>query len=146
MTWFASAAVKLVGAATVAALLSLGATGVLAQSTPSETATSVASKASAPDKAAHRAISKAIFESEAAALGLTPDALKAALKDGKKVSELTKLDKAAFTTKLLDQLTPRLTALVKAGTISKPQADKATDRIKKGHIPYWNGKHHRPKK
>jgi len=146
MTWFASAAVKLVGAATAAAMLSLGAVGVLAQSTPSEKAAAVATKASPADKAAHKAIAKAVFDSEAAALNMSPDELKTALKNGKKVSELTKLDKAAFGAKLLEQLTPRLTTLVKAGTINDEQAKKATDRIKKGHIPYWNGKHHRPKK
>lgn len=149
MTWFASAAVKLVGATSVAALLSLGAVGVLAQSTPSETATSVASKASATDRAAHRAIAKAIFDSEAAALGLSADLLKAELKKGTNVSDLAKAkgwDKAAFTTKLLDQLNPRLKTLVDTHVIQKAQADKTIDRVKKGHIPYWNGKHHRPKK
>jgi membrane-bound lytic murein transglycosylase B len=149
MTWLAGGTVKLVGAASVAALLSLGAVGVFAQSTPSESATSVAAKASPADKAAHRAIAKATFESEAAALGMTPDALKAELKKGTKVSDLAKAknwDKAAFTTKLLDQLTPRLKTLVGAGTIKQAQADKAVDRIKKGYIPFWDGKHHRPKK
>jgi hypothetical protein len=149
MTWFAGAAVKLVGATAVAALLSLGAVGVLAQSTQSATATLVATKASPADKAAHRAIAKAVFEAEAAALGLTPDALKAELKKGTKVSDLAKAkgwDKAAFATKILDQLTPRLKTLVTAGTINQAQADKAVDRIKKGHIPFWDGKHHRTKK
>ena len=149
MTWFGTVAVKLVGATAVAAVLSLGAVGVLAQSTPSATATSVASKASPADKAERRAIAKAVFDSEAAALGITPDALKAELKKGTKVSDLAKAkgwDKAAFTTKLLDQLTPRLKSLVGAGTVKQAQADKATDRIKKGHIPFWDGKHHRPKK
>jgi hypothetical protein len=146
MTWFASAAVKVVGAATVAAMLSLTAVGVLAQSTPSQTAASVATKASPADKAAHHAIRKAVFEAEASVLGLTPDALKAELKKGTKVSDLAKgMDKTAFGAKLLAKLTGptgSLTALVKAGTISQAQADKATDRIKQGHIPFWNGKHH----
>ncbi|GAC1473022.1 MAG: hypothetical protein PVS3B2_03220 [Candidatus Dormibacteraceae bacterium] len=149
MTWYAGAAVKLVGAATVAALLSLGAVGVLAHSTPSEAATSHATKASAADKAVHRAIAKAIFDSEAAALGISADQLKADLKKGTKVSDLAKAkgwDKAAFTTKLLDQLNPRLKNLVDTHVIQKAQADKTIDRVKKGHIPYWNGKHHRPKK
>lgn len=149
MTWFAGAAVKLVGAASVAALLSLGAVGVLAQSTLSMTATSVATKASPADKAAHRAIAKAVFESEAAALGITPDALRADLKNGQKVSDLANAkgwDKTAFGKQLLDKLTPRLKTLVDTHVIQQAQADKTVDRIKKGHVPFWDGKHHRPKK
>ena len=149
MTWYAGAAVKLVGAATVAALLSLGAVGVLASSPPPLSALPVATKATPADKAAHRAIAKAIFDSEAAALGISADQLKAELKKGTKVSDLAKSkgwDKAAFTTKLLDQLKPRLTTLVDTHVIQKAQADKTIDRVKKGHIPYWNGKHHKPKK
>jgi membrane-bound lytic murein transglycosylase B len=149
MTWFASAAVKLVGAASVAVLLGLGAVGVLAQSTPSETATSVASKVSATDKSERKAIAKAVFDSEAEALGITPETLRDDLKKGQKVSDLAKdkgWDKATFTKKLLDKLTPRLDKLVDTHVIQRAQADKAIDRIKKGHIPFWNGKHHRPKK
>src|SRR3979409_66902 len=100
VTWSAGAAVKLVGAATVAALLSLGAVSVMAQSTP-ETAASVATKASPADKAAHKAIAKAIFDAEAAVLGLTPQALKDAINlHDAKVSDLAKAkgyaDKKAF--------------------------------------------------
>jgi len=149
MTWFAGAAVKLVGAASAAALLSLGAVSVLAQSTPSATATAVATKASPADKAAHRAIAKAVFESEAAALGLTPEALKAELKKGTKVSDLAKAknwDKTMFGNQVLGQLSGRLKTLVTAGTINQTQANKAVERINKGHIPYWDGKHHRTKK
>jgi hypothetical protein len=149
MTWFRSAAVKLVGATAAAAMLSLGAVGVLAQSTPSATATSVATKATLADRAAHRAIAKAVFESEAAALGITPDVLRADLKNGQKVSDLAKAkgwDKAAFGKQLLDKLAPRLKTLVDTNVIQQAQADKAVDRIKKGHIPFWEGNHHRPKK
>jgi hypothetical protein len=149
MTWFRSAAVKLVGATAAAAMLGAGAVGVLAQSTPSATFTSVTSKASPADKAERRAIAKAVFESEAAALGITPDALRADLKNGQKVSDLAKAkgwDKAAFGKQLLDKLAPRLKALVDTHVIQQAQADKAVDRIKKGHIPFWDGKHHRPKK
>ena len=146
MTWYAGAAVKLVGAATVAALLSLGAVGVLASSTPSVSALPVATKSTPADKAAHKAIAKATFDAEAEALGLSSAQLKDALKSGKKVSELTKLDKATFAKALLVPLTRNLQALVGAGTIQQAQANKAIDRVKKGHVPYWNGKHHRPKK
>jgi hypothetical protein len=30
--------------------------------------------------------------------------------------------------------------------ITQAQADKALDRIAKGHIPYWNGVHHKKTK
>jgi hypothetical protein len=149
MTWFSAAAVKIVGATSVAALLSLGAAGVLAQSVPSGTATSVSSKAPATDRSDRRAIAKAVFEAEADVLGLKPETLRDDLKKGQSVSDLAKdkgMTKEQFETKLLANLKPRLAALVSAKVITQKQADKVLDRIAKGHIPFWNGKHHRPKK
>jgi hypothetical protein len=149
MTWFSAAAVKIVGATSVAALLSLGAAGVLAQSVPSGTATSVSSKAPATDRSDRRAIAKAVFEAEADVLGIKPETLRDDLKKGQTVSELAKdkgMTKEQFETKLLANLKPRLAVLVSAKVITQKQADKVLDRIAKGHIPFWNGKHHRPKK
>jgi hypothetical protein len=149
MTWFSAAAVKIVGATSVAALLSLGAAGVLAQSVPSGTATSVSSKLPAPDRSDRRAIAKAVFEAEADVLGLKPETLRDDLKKGQSVSDLAKdkgMTKEQFETKLLANLKPRLAVLVSAKVITQKQADKVLDRIAKGHIPFWNGKHHRPKK
>jgi hypothetical protein len=149
MTWFSAAAVKIVGATSVAALLSLGAAGVLAQSVPSGTATSVSSKAPATDRSDRRAIAKAVFEAEADVLGIKPETLRDDLKKGQSVSDLAKdkgMTKEQFETKLLANLKPRLAALVSAKVITQKQADKVLDRIAKGHIPFWNGKHHRPKK
>jgi hypothetical protein len=149
MTWFSAAAVKIVGATSVAALLSLGAAGVLAQSVPSGTATSVSSKAPATDRSDRRAIAKAVFEAEADVLGLKPETLRDDLKKGQSVSDLAKdkgMTKEQFETKLLANLKPRLAVLVSAKVITQKQADKVLDRIAKGHIPFWNGKHHRPKK
>jgi hypothetical protein len=148
MTWFAAGAVKIVGAASAAALLSVGLAGVIAQAAPNQAATSVSSvsKAPAKDHADRRAIAKAVFESEAEALGITPAILKADLKNGQKVSDLAKpLTKEQFAAKLLDKLKPRLKTLVDTHVITQPQADKAIDRISKGHVPFWNGKHHRTK-
>jgi hypothetical protein len=149
MTWFSAAAVKIVGATSVAALLSLGAAGVLAQSVPSGTATSVSSKAPATDRSDRRAIAKAVFEAEADVLGIKPETLRDDLKKGQSVSDLAKdkgMTKEQFETRLLANLKPRLAALVSAKVITQKQADKVLDRIAKGHIPFWNGKHHRPKK
>jgi hypothetical protein len=149
MTWFSAAAVKIVGATSVAALLSLGAAGVLAQSVPSGTALSVATKAPATDRSDRRAIARAVFESEADVLGITPETLRDDLKKGQKVSDLAKdkgMIKEQFETKLLANLKPRLAALVSAKVITQKQADKVLDRIAKGHIPFWNGTHHHKKK
>lgn len=149
MTWFSAAAVKIVGATSVAALLSLGAAGVLAQSVPSGTAASVATKAPATDRSDRRAIARAVFESEADVLGITPETLRDDLKKGQKVSDLAKdkgMIKEQFETKLLANLKLRLAALVSAKVITQKQADKVLDRIAKGHIPFWNGTHHHKKK
>ncbi|HEY8863908.1 MAG TPA: hypothetical protein VIO37_07030 [Candidatus Dormibacteraeota bacterium] len=149
MTWFSAAAVKFVGAASMATLLSLGAAGVLAQSVPSGTAASVATKAPATDRSDRRAIARAVFESEADVLGITPETLRDDLKKGQKVSDLAKdkgMIKEQFETKLLANLKPRLAALISAKVITQKQADKVLDRIAKGHIPFWNGTHHHKKK
>jgi hypothetical protein len=39
-------------------------------------------------------------------------------------------------------LKPRLEMLVEHKVITQAQADKAVDRISKGHIPFWNGIDH----
>src|SRR5258708_32553101 len=88
MAWLTAAGVKFVGAASVATLLSLGAAGVLAQSVPSATATSVSSKAPASDRSDRRAIAKAIFEPEADVLGIKPEPLRDDLKKAQPVSDL----------------------------------------------------------
>src|SRR5260370_5545424 len=143
-----AAGVRSVGGASVATLLSLGAAGVLAQSTPSGTPTSVSSKAPATDRGDRRAIAKAVFEAEADVLGIKPETLRDDLKKGQTVADLAKdkgMTKEQFETKLLANLKPRLAALVSAKGITQKQADKVLDRIAKGHIPFWNGTHH-PKK
>jgi hypothetical protein len=62
------------------------------------------------------------------------------------VSDLAKdkgITKEQFETKLVANLKPRLDALVDKKVITRAQADKALDRISKGHVPFWNGIHHK---
>jgi hypothetical protein len=151
MNPLAAIAVKTVGAASAAALLSLGAAGVLAQAaTPSPNpAPAAGAKHSMPDpRSDRRAIRRAVVEAEADVLGIKPETLLADLKAGQKVSDLAKdkgMTKEQFESKLLTSLKPRLETLVDHKVITQPQADKALDRISKGHIPFWNGIHHHKK-
>ena len=146
MTPFAAVAVKAVGAAGAAAILSLGLAGGLAQAASNPTPTPTAStKAPATDhRADRRAIARAVFESEADVLGITPKTLREDLRKGQKVSDLARdkgMTKEQFETKLIASVRPRLAALVDHKVISQAQADKVIDRISKGYIPFWDGLH-----
>ena len=147
MVWFAKVAVKAVGAMSAAAVLSLSFAGVLVQAAPATVASSVASKALANDKRAdRRAIFKAIFEAEADVLGISPETLRADLRNGQTVSDLAKgknMTKKQFAAKLVINVKPRLDSLVDHKVITRGQADKAIDRISKGHVPFWEGRHHK---
>jgi len=144
MTPFAAVAVKTVGAAGAAALLSLGLAGGLAQaaSNPSPTP-SASTKAPATDQRTdRRAIARAVFESEADVLGITPRTLRQDLRKGQKVSDLARdkgMTKEQFETKLIASVKPRLSQLVGHKVITQAQADKVVDRISKGYIPFWDG-------
>src|SRR5882762_4995620 len=144
----AALAVKTIGGGTAAALLSLGVAGTLAQaaSTPKPTP-STATKPAKHDHPDRRAVALAIFESEADVLHLTPAQLREDLRQGQKVADLAKdrgMNKDQFAAALTVNLKPRLEALVEHKVITQPQADKVLDRIAKGHIPFWNGIHHKP--
>lgn len=148
MSPFAAIAVKTVGAAGVAALLGLGAvTATAASPSPSPSHTSAGAQQPSTDRHAdRRAIRRAEIESEADVLGITPQQLMADLKAGQKVSDLAKdkgMTQEQFETKLVANLKPRLEALVDKKVITQAQADKVFDRISKGHIPFWNGVHHK---
>ena len=134
MNPFAAVAVKAVGAAGVAALLSVGAVSA-STANPSTTAH--------PDRKAVRA---AVVESEADVLGITPQTLVKDLRAGHKVSDLAKdkgMTQEQFETKLVANLRPRLEVLVDKKVITQAQADKIIDRISKGHVPFWDGIHRR---
>ena len=132
MNPFAAVVIKSVGAAGATALLSVG---VVSASTaqPSSTAHS--------DR---QAVRRAVIESEADVLGISPQTLVKDLRNGQKVSDLAKdkgMTKEQFADKLVANLRPRLEKLVDAKVITQAQADKVIDRISKGHIPFWDGRH-----
>jgi hypothetical protein len=136
MNPFAAIAVKAVGAAGVAALLSMGAVSA---------STAKPSTNAHPDR---RAVRAAVIESEADILGVTPQTLVKDLKAGQKVSDLAKdkgMTQEQFETRLVANLKPRLETLVEKKVITQAQADTLLDRISKGHIPFWNGLHPRKK-
>ena len=149
MNPFAAIAVKTIGAAGVAAVLSVGAVSALAASpSPTPKSNAAPSQPSTDRHADRRAIRAAVIESEADILGITPQALVKDLKAGQKVSDLAKdkgITQEQFETRLVANLKPRLETLVDKKVITQAQADKILDRISKGHIPFWNGLHHRKK-
>lgn len=140
MSPFAAIAVKAVGAAGAAALLSFG---VVSAASPSPAPASAAA-----GHAARHAVVKAVVDSEADVLGIKPEELAKDLKAGQKVSELAKakgMSEQQFETRLIAALKPRLEALVDHKQITQARADRILDRIAKGHVPFWNGVRH-PKK
>ena len=139
MNPFAVVATKVIGGGTAAALLSLGVAGGLAQAASPR-------PSSHDHRADHRAIAAAVLTSEADVLGLSAEQLRADLKAGQKVSDLARdrgMDKAQFAAKLVADLKPRLETLVEHKQITQAQAERAVDRISKGHVPYWDGAHRR---
>jgi hypothetical protein len=136
MNPLAALAVKSVGAAGVAALLSIGAVSA---------STAGPATNAHPDRQAVRA---AVIESEADILGIAPQTLVKDLKAGQKVSDLARdkgITQEQFETRLSANLGPRLETLVDKKVIPQAQADRLLDRISKGHIPFWNGLHPRKK-
>ncbi len=145
MNPFAAVAVKTVGAAGVAALLSVGAVSAFAASpSPTPKPTAGATQPSTDRHADRRAIRRAEVEAEADVLGITPKALIADLRAGQKVADLAKdkgMTKEQFETRLIANLKPRLETLVDHKVITQAQADKTLDRISKGYVPFWDGIH-----
>jgi hypothetical protein len=129
MNPFAAGVVKSVGAAGVAALLSVGAVSAATTKPP----------AAHPDRSAVR---MAVIESEAEVLGVTPQTLIKDLRAGQKVSDLARdkgITQEQFEARLVANLRPRLETLVDKKVITQAQADRLLDRISKGHIPFWDG-------
>jgi hypothetical protein len=148
MNPFAGVAVKLVGGGAAAALLSLGVAGGLAQAaSPSPSPSPSATAPSTADRHAdRRLVVQAVLESEADVLGMPEGNLIADLKKGQKVSDLAKdkgMDKAQFTARLIASLKPRLETLVDHKQITQARADRIIDRISKGYVPFWDGRHHK---
>ena len=143
MTPFAAVAVKTVSAAADAAILGLGVVQA-ASPTPTPTPSASTKAPTAHDRGDRRAIARAVFESEADVLGITPTTLRQDLRKGQKVSDLAKdkgMTKEQFETKLIASVKPRLAVLVDHKVITQTQADKVVDRISKGYVPFWDGLH-----
>jgi hypothetical protein len=136
---------KLAAAGAAGALLA----GGVAAAAPAVASVPVAAaKQPAPraDRAQRVLIVHAVFEAEADVLGMKPEELRAALRSGKTVEQLAAakgINKDQFADRLTANLKPRLDALVASGKITRAEADRALDRISKGHIPGWNGIHHK---
>ena len=148
MNPFAAAAVKMLGSATAAALLSVGVAGGLAQAaSPSPSPSPTTTAPSAADRHADRKlVRQAVLGAEADVLGIPEGNLISDLKKGQKVSDLAKdkhLTKDEFAEKLVAHLKPRLEQLVDHKQITQASADRILDRISKGHIPFWDGIHRR---
>ena len=134
MNPFAAVAVKTVGAAGAAAVLSLG---VVQAASPSPSPAT-------DDRSDRRSVVRAVFDSEADVLGIAPKTLREDLRKGQKVSDLAKdkgMTKEQFASSLVANVKPRLAALVDHKVITQVQADKVIDRISNGHIPFWDGLH-----
>jgi hypothetical protein len=151
MNAFTGAAVKVVGGGAAAAVLSLGLATGLAQAagpspSPAPSSSSAPNQPTNDTRARRRAVRFAVLESEADVLGIKPEDLRKDLKAGQKVSDLAKakgITQAQFAVKLDASLKPRLEELVDHKQITQAQADRVLDRIAKGHIPWWDGRHHR---
>ncbi len=143
-------AVKVVGGGAAAAVLSVGvATGLAQAASPSPSPSPSASSSAQPNadrKADRRAVRLAMLEAEADVLGMKPEELRKDLKAGQKVSDLAKdkgMTEQQFAAKLIADVKSRLEQLVDHKQITQARADRILDRIAKGHIPWWNGVHHR---
>lgn len=153
MNPFAAVAVKVVGGGAAAALLSLGVAGTLAQAAPSpspspSSGASTAAPSTADRHADRKLVRQAVLESEAAVLGIPEGTLISDLKKGGTVSELAGakgMNEQQFAAKLVMNLKPRLEQLVDHKQLTQAQANRIIIRIGKGHVPFWNGIHHRKK-
>src|SRR5438105_2626080 len=117
MNAFTAVAVKVIGGAAAASVLSLGvATGLAQAASPSPSpSASTGAQPSTDRKADRRAVRRAVLEAEAGVLGVKPEELRKALKAGQKVSDLAKgkgLSEQQFAVRLDGALRPRLEALV----------------------------------
>jgi len=143
MTPFAAVAVKAVSAAAAAAILGLGVVQA-ASPTPAPTPSASTKAPANHDRGDRRAIARAVFESEADVLGITPKTLRQDLRNGQRVSDLARdkgMTKEQFEAKLIASVKPRLSQLVDHKVITQAQADKVIDRISKGYVPFWDGLH-----
>jgi len=142
--WFGKLLLGGVGSAVLGASL-LGATATTVFAAPASGAASRAAAAHR-DPSDRRLIAAAVLAGEAAALNMQPVDLRAALKKGQKVSDLAAdrgMNKDQFADKLANTVKPALDKLVDAKKITQLQDDRTVARIRAGHIPFWDGIHHK---
>ncbi|HEX6548227.1 MAG TPA: hypothetical protein VF134_05750 [Candidatus Dormibacteraeota bacterium] len=143
--------VRLAAGGGVAAMLALGAvstaTPVLAATTTAaKTPTAHPSAKPADNRQDRRQVARVIVEAEADVLGIKPEELRADLRAGKTVSQLAEargLTKDQFADRLANQAKPGLDKLVDSKQITADQEAKVLARIRAGHIPFWDGRHHK---
>jgi hypothetical protein len=136
------------GAALLAgSLLGAQATNAFAAGpTPGATPAQSTAPATKPDPSDRKFIRRAVFAAEANVLGLKPEDLRSALRSGKTVEQLAQvkdMNKEQFADRLATAAKPDFDKLVDAHKISRAQADKVLAGIRAGHIPFWNGIHHK---
>ncbi len=131
-----------------AGLLSLGAlaaaTPVLAATTA--TTTQPTTTRHQDNRQDRRQIAEVVFNAEASVLGMKPEDLREALKQGKKVSDLAGdkgMTEKQFGQAVATAAKPDLDKLVDAKKITADQAQKVERRLAAGHVPSWNGLHHK---
>jgi hypothetical protein len=144
--WFGKFVIGGVGSAVLgASLLGVTASNAFAATTSGSPATSTAAGAK-HDPSDRRLIRATVFAAEATALDMKPEDLRTALKNGKTVSDLAAakgMNKQQFSDKLANTVKPALDKLVDAKKISQAQDDRVVARIRAGHVPFWNGVHHK---
>ena len=137
---------KVAAGATGAGLLALGALGaatpVLAAATPGAQATPKHSDA----RQDRRQAARVVFAAEASVLGLKPEDLREDLRQGKTVSALAQakgMNEQQFGAAVAGAAKPGLDRLVDAHQITAAQALKVEQRLNAGHVPFWDGRHHK---
>ena len=131
------------GALLGASLLGASATSAFAASTSGKPAAAAGANDKHVDR---RAIARVVFESEADVLGMKPEDLRTALKGGKTVEQLAAakgLSRDQFADKLATAVKPGLDKLVDSKQITSAREARVLKHIRAGHIPFWDGIHHR---
>jgi hypothetical protein len=143
--WFGKLVIGGMGSAVLGASL-LGVTASNAFAAGTSGTPAAAGAAAKHDRSDRRLIMAAVFAAEATVLDMKPEDLRGALKNGKSVSDLAAakgLNKDQFADKLANTVKPALDKLVDAKKISQAQDDRTVARIRAGHIPLWEGIHHK---
>lgn len=129
-----------------AGLLAVGALGATTPVLAATTATTQPSTKQQDNRQDRRQIAQVVFNAEASVLGMKPEDLREALKQGKKVSDLAGdkgMTEKQFGEAVATAAKPDLEKLVDAKKITADQAQKVEKRLAAGHVPFWNGLHHK---